>query len=69
MGKEVSCVDIVQQTFDYQREIEENQKRIRKMVLESFHDIAAEKGRDCNEFLRNWKEELNKGVALWTWRK
>ena len=56
MGKEVSCVDIVQQTFDYQREIEENQKRIRKMVLESFHDIAAEKGRDCNEFF----EELEK---------
>lgn len=54
----MSCVDIVQQTFDYQREIEENQKRIRKMVLESFHDIAAEKGRDCNEFF----EELERRI-------
>lgn len=49
-------MSMVQQTLDYQRETEENQKRIREMVLNSYHDIAAEKGRDCNEFF----EELEK---------
>ena len=58
MRKEVSCVDIVQQIFDYQREIEENRKRVRKMVLESFHDIAVKKGRDCNEVF----EELERRI-------
>ncbi|MBQ6996293.1 MAG: hypothetical protein IJN64_17680 [Lachnospiraceae bacterium] len=45
-----------QQMLDYRREIEENQKQIREMVLESYHDIAAGKGRDCNEFF----DELEK---------
>lgn len=39
-----------QQVSDYQREINENQKQVRDMVMESYHDIAAGKGRDCNEF-------------------
>ncbi len=45
-----------QQMLDYRREIEENQKQIREMVLESYRDIAAGKGRDCNEFF----DELEK---------
>lgn len=45
-----------QQALDYRREIDENQKQIREMVMESYHDIAAGKGRDCNEFF----EELEK---------
>ncbi len=45
-----------QQVLDYQREIDENQKQIREMVTESCCDIAAGKGRDCNEFF----EELEK---------
>ena len=39
-----------QQMLEYQKEIIENQKQIREMVLESYRDIAAGKGRDCNEF-------------------
>ena len=39
-----------QQVLDYRREIDENQKQIREMVMESYRDIAAGKGRDCNEF-------------------
>ena len=34
----------------------ENQMQVRKMVLESYQDIAAGKGRDCNEFF----DELEK---------
>lgn len=45
-----------QQALDYWKEIDENQKRVREMVMESYHDIAAGKGRDCNEFF----EELEK---------
>ncbi|MCM1201977.1 MAG: hypothetical protein NC312_12170 [Bacteroides fragilis] len=45
-----------QQILDYRREIDENQKQIREMVMEIYHDIAAGKGRDCNEFF----EELEK---------
>ena len=45
-----------QRVLDYQREIDENQKQIREMVMESYHDITAGKGRDCNEFF----EELEK---------
>jgi len=39
-----------QQLLDYQREVDENQRQIREMVLESYRDIEAGKGRDCNEF-------------------
>ncbi|MDE6750121.1 MAG: hypothetical protein K2K21_13815 [Lachnospiraceae bacterium] len=45
-----------QQALNYRSEMDENQKQIREMVLESYHDIAAGKGRDCNEFF----EELEK---------
>jgi len=45
-----------QQVLDYRREIDENQKQIREMVMESYRDIATGKGRDCNEFF----EELEK---------
>lgn len=53
---EVICMSPTQQMLDYRREIEENQKQIREMVLESYRDIAAGKGRDCNEFF----DELEK---------
>lgn len=39
-----------QQVTDYLRDIEQNQKQIREMVMGSYRDIAAGKGRDCNEF-------------------
>lgn len=45
-----------QQVLDYRREIDENQKQIREMVMESYRDIAVGKGRDCNEFF----DELEK---------
>ena len=47
-----------QQALDYRREIDENQKQIREMVMESYHDIAAGKGRDCNEFLTDWRKSI-----------
>ena len=31
-------------------EIEENQKNVREMVMESYHDMQAGKGRDYREF-------------------
>lgn len=45
-----------QQVLDYRREIDENQKQVREMVMESYRDIAAGKGRGCNEFF----DELEK---------
>ncbi len=39
-----------QQVTDYLRDIEHNQKQIREMVMGSYRDIAAGKGRNCNEF-------------------
>lgn len=45
-----------QQLLDYRREINENQKQVQEMVLESYRDITAGKGRDCNEFF----DELEK---------
>lgn len=47
---EVVCMSSVQQVLDYRKEIDENQKQIREMVMESYRDIATGKGRDCNEF-------------------
>ncbi|MCM1188525.1 MAG: hypothetical protein NC541_04415 [bacterium] len=44
------------QLLDYWKEIEENQKQIREMVIESCHSIELGKGRDCNEFF----EEMEK---------
>lgn len=54
--KEVIDMAPVQQILDYQKEIDENQQQIRKMVMESYHDIKAGKGRDCNAFF----DELEK---------
>ena len=45
-----------QQVLDYRREIDENQKQVREMVMESYRDIAAGKGRATN-FLKNWRED------------
>lgn len=53
---------IAQQALDYQREKGENQKQIRKMVLESYHDIVAGKGRDCNEFFEELEKRLENFV-------
>lgn len=49
-------MSLTQQVLNYRKEIDENQKQIREMVMESYCDIAAGKGRDCNEFF----EELEK---------
>ena len=51
-----SCMSPAQQVLNYRREIDENQKQVREMVMESYRDIAAGKGRDCNEFF----DELEK---------
>ena len=48
-----------QQIVDYSNEVTENQKLIRSMVMESYHDIAAGKGRDCNEFLDELEERYS----------
>lgn len=54
--KEGISMSPAQQLLNYQREVHENQRLVREMVLESYRDIAAEKGRDCNEFF----DELGK---------
>lgn len=45
-----------QQIIDYRNEYDINQQHVREMVMESYNDIAAGKGRDCNEFF----DELEK---------
>lgn len=45
-----------QQVTDYLRDIEQNQKHIREMVMESYREIVVGKGRDYNKFF----EELEK---------
>ena len=35
---------------EYQNELNENEKQIRKLVLESYKDIALGKGQDYNDF-------------------
>lgn len=40
---------------DFIDAMEENQKDVRKMVMDSYHDIEKGKGRDYNEFLQNQK--------------
>lgn len=51
----------VQQALDYRREINENRKQVREMVMESYHDIAAGKGRDCNEFFDELEKKYSDG--------
>lgn len=53
-------MSLTQQVSDYRRDIEENQKQVQKLVMESCHDIVARKGRDCNEFF----EELEKKYEI-----
>ncbi len=45
-----------QQILDYRKEVDDNQKQVREMVMESYRDMAAGKGRDYNEFF----DELEK---------
>lgn len=40
----------------YEKELEENQRTVRQMVLDSLEDVRAGKGRDFNEFF----DELEK---------
>lgn len=37
-------------TVNYPGCIEDSQEKIRELVLTSYQDIAAEKGRNCNKF-------------------
>lgn len=48
-----------QQVLGYNREIDENQKQVREMVMDSYHDIAAGKGRDCNEFFNELEKRYS----------
>ena len=57
----VICMSPTQQVLDYSREIDENQKQVREMVMESYHDIAAGKGRDCNEFFDELEKRYSNG--------
>lgn len=50
------CMSQTQKILEYRRDIDENQKKVREIVLKSYSDIAAGKGRDCNEFF----DELEK---------
>ena len=50
-----------QQVLDYRREIDENQKQVREMVMESYRDFTAGKGRDCNEFFDELEERYIDG--------
>lgn len=52
------------QVLDNRQDLDKNQ--IRQMVMESYHDIAAGKGRENNEFfeelearIENFKKEAN----------
>lgn len=47
----------VQQDLDYRRGIDENRVQVWEMVMESYHDIATGKGRDCNEFFNELEEK------------
>jgi hypothetical protein len=49
-------MSLAQQINEYKREIDENEKHIREMVLDSYRDIEDGKGRDYNEFF----DELEK---------
>ena len=41
---------LAEKIIEYYKEIDENQKQVQEMVLESYRDIESGKGRDCNEF-------------------
>ena len=48
--KEVICMSPTQQLLDCGNQVDVQKRHVREMVLESYHDIATGKGRDCNEF-------------------
>ncbi len=41
-------------------EIEENQKLVRKMVMDSYHDMLEGKGRDCKDFFDELESRYKK---------
>ncbi len=41
-------------------EIEENQKLVRKMVMDSYQDMLEGKGRDCKDFLDELESRYKK---------
>lgn len=47
-----------QQILDYRKEIDENQRQIRDMVMESYRDIAVEKVETAMNFLKNWRKDI-----------
>jgi len=55
----VICMSPAQQLIDYRKEIDENQKQVREMVLESYRDIAVGKGRDHNEFFNELEKRYS----------
>lgn len=57
-------MSLAQQGLDYRREIDENQKQIREMVMESYCDIAERKGRDCNEFFEELEKRYSNDRAI-----
>lgn len=59
LKKEVICMSPMQQITDYRKEIDENQKHIREMVMESYHHIEAGRGRDCNEFFNELEKRYS----------
>lgn len=54
-------MNLAQQDSDYRRQMKENQQQKRKLVMESYHDIAAGKGRDYSEFF----EKLEKKYTIY----
>lgn len=45
---------------DFIDAMEENQKDVRKMVMDSYHDIGKEKGRDYKEFFAELESRYRK---------
>lgn len=62
--------NVSRKKFKKRKEIDENQKQIREMVMESYRDIAVGKGRDCREFFDKLEkkytkcEDNKKGLSL-----
>jgi len=61
MKKEVIDTKTSQQILNDPKKMDENQQQIREMVLESYHDIALGKGRDCNEFFDELEKKYSRG--------
>lgn len=52
-----------QQLLDCDNQVDVKQRHAREMVLESYYDIAAGKGRDCNEFFDELEQRYS-GVKV-----